>query len=93
MTDGGAHAAIIVATGTLAYDQGEFFLARLCGTLIDLRLTPCIAIEYLRPNGALLVVAVPPDAVLKAPIFSTVIKSLRNLGVRSFPFVSSDDFG
>lgn len=61
VTNGGAHAAIVVASGAAAYNQ---------------------ALQYLRPNGALVAVGLPKDAAINAEIFPTVLRSLRIIGVR-----------
>jgi D-arabinose 1-dehydrogenase-like Zn-dependent alcohol dehydrogenase len=48
-----------------------------------------IALEYLRPNGALVAVGLPKDAAINAPIFTTVVKSLRILGVHPSTLLNS----
>lgn len=60
VTEGGAHAALVTAGGSAAYD---------------------IAATYLRPKGYLMVVGLPPNAMLSIPIILVAAKGLTIRGV------------
>lgn len=60
VTEGGAHAALVTAGGSAAYD---------------------IAAAYLRPKGYLMIVGLPPNAMLSIPILLVAAKGLTIRGI------------
>lgn len=80
MTDGrGAHAALVSAASgeaytlvSLSYCSDMMHVIMLSGRLE--------ARDYLRDRGTLAILGLPPDAELKLPILSTMLRGLRVIG-------------